>query len=724
MTSSDRLYQLLPTVYRIRDAEQGEPLRVLLGIISNELAEIEADITGLYENWFIETGDEWVVPYIGDLLGVRGLNTLQNTSFSQRAYVANTLFYRRRKGTATVLETLAHDVTGWPAQAVEFFELLQATQYLNHLRLFNTRPDLRKTNQLNLLDTPFDSLAHTADVRHIYNRRGKHNIANIGIFLWRLQNYPLLDVTARQAESPNAHGYHFSPLGNPAPLFNFPSDPHLSSPHFSLNFGTNGGSEGRADEQLVPTPIRLLDFHLDLKAYQQKYATATDPPENNRYYGPQRSLQIIKDGSPVPPLDVMCKNLSAWARPPAGKVAIDVLRGRISFAAGEEPEGDLVVSYNYGFSADIGGGPYDRRERITEVRLPVIEFAVGAGKTYATLSDALTAWDVSKPPAVIRIYDSATYDANLTINMPADGSLVIDCENEERPTLLNAGPLTVTSAASTAEEAAAFTMSGLVIEGSLDISGKVDVTITDCTLVPGISLDEDGYPEHPNQASLVVSGSDVVDTSISISRSILGPLELPELCRGLVVRDSIVDAPIGAGADDPVRAAIAASADGTAPGPVLTLERVTVFGEVHVRQIDLASEVIFVHPVTSDRRQEGCVRFSYIPEGSQTPRRYRCQPDLALEARKKELDPMPISPTEVERIVKRLRPQFTRLRYGDAAYAQLSMSCAWEIKTGAEDGSEMSVFSMLQQPQRLANLQIALDEYLRFGLEAGIFFVT
>jgi hypothetical protein len=36
----------------------------------------------------------------------------------------------------------------------------------------------------------------------------------------------------------------------------------------------------------------------------------------------------------------------------------------------------------------------------------------------------------------------------------------------------------------------------------------------------------------------------------------------------------------------------------------------------------------------------------------------------------------------------------------------------------------MGVFCMLQQPQRLKNLQVALEEYLRFGLEAGIFFVT
>jgi hypothetical protein len=30
----------------------------------------------------------------------------------------------------------------------------------------------------------------------------------------------------------------------------------------------------------------------------------------------------------------------------------------------------------------------------------------------------------------------------------------------------------------------------------------------------------------------------------------------------------------------------------------------------------------------------------------------------------------------------------------------------------------------LQTPQRVRNLRLALDEYLRFGLEAGIFFAT
>ena len=39
---------------------------------------------------------------------------------------------------------------------------------------------------------------------------------------------------------------------------------------------------------------------------------------------------------------------------------VDVQLGRISFPAGEEPIGAVVVSCDYGFSANLGGGTYDR----------------------------------------------------------------------------------------------------------------------------------------------------------------------------------------------------------------------------------------------------------------------------------------------------------------------------------------------------------------------------
>src|SRR5262249_50379915 len=110
-------------------------------------------------------------------------------------------------------------------------------------------------------------------------------------------------------------------------------------------------------------------------------------------------------------------------------------------------------------------------------------------------------------------------------------------------------------------------------------------------------------------------------------------------------------------------------------------------------------------PVISERLQEGCVRFCFVPGGSRLPRKFQCQPaDQSQETR--------------------VRPIFNSLRYGDSGYAQLSLHCASEIREGAEDDAEMGAFHDLFQPQRISNLRTRLDEYLRFGLEAGIFLAS
>jgi hypothetical protein len=72
----------------------------------------------------------------------------------------------------------------------------------------------------------------------------------------------------------------------------------------------------------------------------------------------------------------------------------------------------------------------------------------------------------------------------------------------------------------------------------------------------------------------------------------------------------------------------------------------------------------------------------------------------------------------------RVQPQFTTERYGQPAYCQLSGRCPIEIRTGADDESEMGVFHDVFAPQRQTNLEVRLEEYLRFGLEAGIFYAS
>jgi hypothetical protein len=154
-----------------------------------------------------------------------------------------------------------------------------------------------------------------------------------------------------------------------------------------------------------------------------------------------------------------------------------------------------------------------------------------------------------------------------------------------------------------------------------------------------------------------------------------------------------------------------------------------MLGEVRVARLD-ASESIFTGRVRAVRTQDGCIRFSYLPPGSRAPKRFRCQPDLAIDQEieeRLERDPT-LSQAESDTIRAHVEawlvPSFTTVRYGQPAYAQLRLRCPVEIRTGAEDGSEMGAYCHLKQAQRESNLRIRLEEYLPFGLDAGLIHVT
>src|SRR4029077_7503150 len=199
----ERLYQLLPAVYRERDADQKYPLQTLLRVIAEQVNVVEDDIQQLYEDWFIETAEDWAVPYIADLIGYRPVSdagqagevtTAEGRALNRvlipRREVANMIAYRRRKGTLALLELLANDVAGWPARAVEFFKLLGWNQNINHLHLDRARTvDVRRVEVLDSLGGPFDRVAHTVDIRRIQSRHtaGRYNIPSVGVFVWWLK---------------------------------------------------------------------------------------------------------------------------------------------------------------------------------------------------------------------------------------------------------------------------------------------------------------------------------------------------------------------------------------------------------------------------------------------------------------------------------------------------------------------------------------------------------
>jgi hypothetical protein len=244
------------------------------------------------------------------------------------------------------------------------------------------------------------------------------------------------------------------------------------------------------------------------------------------------------------------------------------------------------------------------------------------------------------------------------------------------------------------------------VAGTVLVAGALgELRISDCTLVPGGGLEPDGTPSDAGAASVALDGGSL--DRVRIEHAIVGRVELPDEST-LEASDSVLD---GLGAT-----ALAGDASGAVAGPVSSLERCTAIGAVRVRTLELASDSIFTASVNATRVQRGCVRFSYAPfDSSQTPRRYRCQPDMAIEA---------ADPADEARVRAHLVPAFTSLDYGHPAYCQLAARCPVEIRTGASNGAEMGVFNSLLQPQREANLRLRLDEYLPFGLEPGLIYVT
>lgn len=1119
MTEREPLFGLLPAVYRARDEANDHVLRALLEIVDAERDELRADVERLYDNWFIETCDDWVVPYIGDLLGVRGLAPLAGIGVARRAMVANTLAYRRGKGTAAMLEQLARDVTGWPARAVEAFELLATTQYVNHVRSHATLPDLRGWNALELVDSPFDRAGHTADVRHVDMGRGLHNVPNVALFLWRLGAYPLAGVPATPA-GPGL--YRFDPRGIDAPLF---TDP-----------GTETGIAQLALEHNVPGPLRRGALYVDLEDYARAHGrrAPADRPDNSSLYGPGRSVFVAAGGEPVRPSAVVAADLSAWTRPPAGvsgraseplapfpaltspspsvdvqmsasgprlvalagvpgsleearalledalraaaseqafagarvavvgdrlvilpgdpgapvsvapsaddattagelgldpgvevlavlsralseprppggaarelgvtidgdgphvaelgplpaalddlraaledalraanetpafedavvavvddrllvvpgvlgarialaptaddpetaaelgltqRVAIDPKLGRLAFSPGAEPAGDVRVRFAYGFGADLGGGPYERRDALAgEVEWRATVSQSDPGADFPTIGAALAAWadpaGGNRAPAAITIADNGTYAEDVVVELPPGGALTLEAASRRRPVVAPAAGDAARAIHVTAPAGSdgSLTLDGIVVAGGVTIDGgsASSVRIAHCTLIPGHRLAPDLAPAAPYAPS-VVAGPANERLAVTIERSVTGPLALHEDVSSLTVRDAIVDAPTralaavtltgnlspfpalsspapslavtigdegphtvtldaapgslaqardalqdalrtahpsdaftgahvavaanrlvvvggdgrpvtvtatpgdatsaaelrfvdpaarrargllgarlepfaqpsseapslavdlggghrrveiepppatlaqararlqaairGAGAepeyadalvaavDDRLlvvpgtddagvdvrsvpgdrttaaelglsrgRPALSWSDDGTDPGPRTTLERATVLGEVFVRELALASEVVFAGTVFASRRQLGCVRFSYVPPGSRAPSRYRCQPSDASDAR--------------------VRPLFESTTYGTPGYARLSPACAPEITAGAENDGEMGAYNLVQHNHRIGNLKASLDEYLRLGLEAGVFLAT
>jgi hypothetical protein len=725
----DRLYQLMPVVYRLRDAERGYPLRGLLQVISEQVSLVDADIAQLYENWFIETCEDWVVPYIGALIGytpiadTSGAPNLQSSRalsrerlLIPRAEVANTIRYRRRKGTLSLLEDLATAVAGWPAHAVEFYRLLDVDQNIDYLHLDRgATVDLRDGDALDQLGGPFDEIAHTVEVRRVnsHRGRGRFNIPEVGLFVWRLKAYSVTQAPAYLFEEESPNCFLFSVLGNDSQLYTNATRPTTSA-------GAN------ATELNFPGPVSRRS----LNAIETSEATETVTSGVPFYYGDGKSFEIwVGTGAArkaIPASQIIAADLTDWKyRPLPDTVAVDPKLGRIAFPPTQARKQSVRVSYYYGFSADIGGGEYDRP--LSEPAGATL-YLVGEAETFTHLADPLTQWRKDQPKdAVIEITDSGVYVEPINIALKKGQTLQIRAANRKRPVirLLDWQTSDVNDLSVTGEADTHFTLDGLMVTGrGVHVEGDLTgLTIRHSTLVPGWGLNSDCSPKRPTEPSLEL---DNAPECVTIEHSILGRIQVsrdevkedPAIVR---ITDSIWDA------TSTSRVALGAP-ESLCAFTTLEIARTTVFGQVQSHAIKLAENNIFIGTVIACRRQQGCMRFCYVPPGSRTPRRYECQPDLVDQAVNALFQSGDITAAERDQMQSsersRVEPEFNSMRYGTPDYCQLANACACEIKSGADDESEMGAFHDLYQPQRTANMKIRLNEYTPAGMDAGIIFAS
>jgi hypothetical protein len=716
------IYPLLPAVFRSRDAAADGALQALFAVLEEQYGLVRDNVWRLYDDQFIETCAPWVIPYIGALIGFDAVYTAALVSPDSRGEVANTIGYRRRKGTLIALEQVTADVSGRTTMAVEQFKRLVTTLSLRDVSARRDgTADLRHHSKLRDPFGPFNRLNRTIDVRNISPRApaaaspdptaldialhggGRFNIPDIAVWMWRWKVFSVADAPAVAL---GEGGYFFSAFGTPIPLFQ-PAPP-AAAPFSRLT-----------SEAIVPEPIDLRRFHARPGDF---YPSA---------------FELVADGQTVPLSQIVAANLtprpdgSVYA-PPNGRIAIDPERGRIQYAADLTPPKALRVNYSYGAPAPIGGGPYVRTAIVTPADQANAAFANTANPfqaivpstQYPTLKAAVAAWNQlpANCAGEIVLSNFETLACGLTgpdaIRIPAQSVLLIasaalaagnapewnnacvtlDGDIEIFAPTAALGPDDIPLAQGQVQ------ISGVWLNGRLTLSGaEASVQLADCTLTPGLGRDARGRPVSPGAASVSGAG-DALATALSLNRVVCGPIALPATCSARIL-DSIVDA------GDRYAVAFSGS-NKSSPGAPLHIEDSTVIGRVWTKLLRMASNTLFVAglgdhdpwlaPVWSERVQTGCVRFCWLPAGSITPKAYEClPPDAASQAA--------------------LEPKFISLAFGDPSYGLLSGDVALAIWKGADNGSQIGVYTQIQETEAVANIAIRSQEYLPANLERGVF---
>ena len=742
---AERIWALVPEVYRDADGRADGELRALVEIFARQAAIARRGVDRLWADTSPLDADDWAIPYIGALIGARPVSSRNRAG--QRANLGRTIHYRRRQGTARLVETLADDIADWDAVASEAFKRLIRFRFG-----LDGPPqpgpatgspqwgyaDLRDSRIGGLLDTGFDEFSHYPDFRRHRGRSGRYGIPKLNLHLFRQRAYAVDDSTPRRIE---AQHYTFDPSGREIPLFQPGDDDRgecdsareweVRAPLSCRRLNAAMFSPDRDAAPDVPAgladalaPIYGREFRTEaglIEAANAALADAGMPAlsdaqtayliENSMQWDAPRRRLLSSEfpitravelalARPDPlddivfgPADLYGADLSAWPDPAAPgwvRALADPARGRFRLA--DPPGVDETLElrrYYYGIFHPIGAGTH---ERSPSASIGAVTASTGQPPAWPDFSAPVN--------GTFRFTDNRSYAPVLAANgvIEVDDDLLLLAGDQKRPFIELDPPGGILRIRAVTPDIS-LTLDGIwlsLLGGGncrIILEGRWSrVVLRDCTLDPGgiRAANAAGVADPIPAVGLVFAGEvghAVIDRCVTgyvreISNAV-NPCSLDTL----TVCNSIIDRPNGKA----IRLG----------NSRLRLDRSTVFGDIAAGGLD-ASESLVDGVIETADAQSGCFRFSAAASGGRVPHPYESHFFAGG---------LPAG-------------SFVSRRFGDPGYGQLTETASPLIREGGEDATEMGAFHRALDPVKRRDLQAKLDEFTPINVIAQMVFET
>ncbi len=758
------LYDRLPEIYRVRDAEQTPPgmLAAYLRGAEDVLGAIHENIEALYDDLFIDSCDDWVVPYIADLLGTTHLKGDPRTL---RADVADTIPLRRRKGTLGAIERLARNLTGWPARAVEMRPNVAWAQHLNHQRpdrggrppygLADVGPStprvggtvaVRDPAMLALLGTSFDPYAYTPDVKRADTGARHVNLPNLAVYLWRLAAYrlsvtrPLLKGVSDLGAAATAAGQarfvlrvDLDQLDRPVRLFNLWRRPAPGA----------GGVERLTEPDAVAAPILGARLESGSEAgHPQAYVSVdafddTVVPPAGLDLG-DTGLQLYFPASILDGVDwrFRADNLCGWEdgiiRPlDIHEISIDPRIGRMLIGVASAAERDVLVTgagaprfytgYSYGAVGPVGAHPVSRDLDVPDgTELQVVDSLDGG----PTLQDRMANLHTRTGPLIIEIRDSMVHDldpATLAGGLNENGrvalrlaqSVTIRAASGARPVIRLAAPLGLrpVDPAAPQVQAMTFRLEGVMVTRAAGFPAgralieRVALARLECvgaTLDPGGHLNRNGTRAPVLPSVEAADGFGFADAGEFAAFDAVPELHFTRSVTG----------PIGADASHRLILTDSIVDAGAGPGdPPGALRAVASVADPAGRAgapLSVSGVTFLGRVHVREARGRGAI-FTHRLTVWNT--QVGC---LKLSYFSGDGDRLP--PNRACVFGPEARVAFTSIRHGQPGYGQLARGTDARVLAAGPDDDAMGAFGFLLEAHRKANLAIRLREFMPVGV--------